>query len=526
MWLCRAAIETRLQNARMARRRRLHVLDPAVGDGVFLQAMEEQLRQRGLGNRARLYGMDLRPEAVHQTQSAVPEAATVPGNFLLDDPPGPDRYDLIIGNPPYLGQRDVVRLDYGPELTDRFGYKDDLYVYFLQRSLSLLDDGGVLAMVTSDSWLTLAGKEHLRRRLLEHRLESVLRLPDATFQRNIGACAFVLVRGRRRATTRFLRMPVGSKATRGEPLVQREASQGRFLAAPRAMVFDPTPENLAIQAGLGRTLGGWLTDATETGQADWSSRRQGDLVPLASVIDIKDVGIHTRNCRHRLFHAERKHDGMQRLLQGKQIERYRVWWDRPSARHRWVDVTYEPRPGVKGVGRGGRPSRRDEYWDWQGDPAVHHAPQRILLRQTGDCLVAALLRQNGTIHYTDNTLFTGLLRDAAGRWGLTWAYVLAYLNSRAATRVYRYLSQEQGRRQAQIKINLLRVLPLRLPATEELARITDRTERLIDHRARDRAGGDGLAEALDDHFDAMLNLPRSADGKGGPAASDKHPSVR
>lgn len=483
------------------------VLDPAVGDGVFLRAMQAELRERNLVGRSRLHGMDIRPEAVRETTAAMPDATCSVGNFLLDDLPGPGRFDVIIGNPPYLGQRDVTRLDHAPKLFDRYAYKDDLYVYFLDRAMRMLAGGGVLAMVTSDSWLTLAGKEHVRRRLLEHRLDCVLRLPDGTFDRNIGACAFILVRAQPSGTTRFLRLPTDAKAGQCEPVEQRKVSQARFLAAPRAMVFDPTPENLAIQAAFGATLGDWLTGPGSLCRVDWSRRRPGDLVPLASVIDIRDVGIHTRNCRHRLFHAERKHPGMERLLQGKQIERYRVWWDRPSARHRWVDVTYRPKPGVKGVGRGGHPSRRDEYWDWQGDPAVHRSPQRIILRQTGDHLVAALLRQNGTVHYTDNTLFTGLLREGAEQWGLTWPYVLAYLNSAAATRVYRYLSQEGGRRQAQIKIGLLRALPVRLPGPADAARVTELAQRLIEIRS-DGTVGDALIEACDRHFDALL--PRHA----------------
>lgn len=504
-WLCRRAMRLWRSHRRGARiRRRPRVLDPAVGDGVFPLAM------RGLysdANGLACHGMDIRPEAVRHARRSLPGGKISLGNFLLDDPPGPLRYDIIIGNPPYLGQRDVTRLDCAADLYDRFGLKDDLYVYFLLRSLDLLDDGGVLAMVTSDSWLTLAGKEPVRRALLGHKLDHIVRLPSQTFDRRINACCFALVKDRPADKVWYL--DASSDPNGAGPLDLTDGQrvrQSAFNRAPGAIIFDPSPANLRLNRVVGGTITRWQTHADD---ATWRSGawRPGDMAPLRAIASISDVGIHSRNCRHRLFHAEKTRPGLQRLLQGRQIERWRVRWDAPKARYRWVDVDYRPRPGVKGRGRSGRPSLRDEYWDFQGDPAIHHLPERILIRQTGDDIVAAYLAQDGLAHYTDNTLFTCLLTERAVEYGLTYRYLLAYLNSAPARQIYRFLSQERARRQAQIKVGLLRLLLFRLPGRSEIERV-DRIAGEIIRVRHDGRGGeiDSPVAACDDHFRAILDL--------------------
>jgi len=481
------------------------VLDPAVGDGVFLIEMAEVLASAGGRVGGGLFGVDIRPEAVTRSRRRVPRARLVVGNFLLDAPPGPERYDIIVGNPPYLGQRDVTRLPYASALFEQYGFKDDLYVYFLHRSLDLLGDGGVLAMVTSDSWLTLMGKESLRRRLLQHRLDHVIRLPERTFDRRISACCFALVRGRRAGKVwTFDASAYRASEPLFKPSAGRCAPQTVYDEAPRAMIFDPTPDNLRLARAVGPRLARWQAGRFSRREQSGPWRR-GTIVPFGAVARVSDSGIHSRNCRHRLFFADKVRPGLQRLLQGRQIERWRVRWDAPNAHYRWVDVAYQPQPGVKGIGRGGRPSRRDEYWDFQGDPAIHRVPERILIRQTGDAIVAAYLRQNRQVHYTDNTLFTCLLTDRGSAWGLTYHYLLGYLNSAAADQVYRFASQESARRQAQVKIGLLRVVPFRLPSDEDIRRIDAAVERII--RAHQRGRPEDAAAALaecDDHFGVVI----------------------
>jgi len=72
-------------------------------------------------------------------------------------------FDLVIGNPPYVRQEAIK--DQKPELEKHYGGKDkncnpfgayagtaDLFVYFIQRGIELLNPGGAFAFITSNKW--------------------------------------------------------------------------------------------------------------------------------------------------------------------------------------------------------------------------------------------------------------------------------------------------------------------------------------------------------------------------------------
>jgi len=72
------------------------------------------------------------------------------------------RFDLVIGNPPYVRQEAIK--DQKPALEKHYGGKEkgnplgayagtaDLFVYFIQRGIELLNPGGAFAFITSNKW--------------------------------------------------------------------------------------------------------------------------------------------------------------------------------------------------------------------------------------------------------------------------------------------------------------------------------------------------------------------------------------
>ena len=220
------------------RLRQITVLDPACGAGSFLIGMFhllDDLRERAgrqLGRREpararrrqiverNLYGVDVMPAACDAARRRLwlallgdgPAAAGPPcadvrfnircGDALLE--PEPQRFDIVIGNPPYVRQEqiaDPLRPDrlHRPAANQRYkarlaaavcrslpyffggaggrtlDAKSDLYVYFLFRGLSLLDPRGTLCFVTSNAWLDVGYGSVLREFLSRHcRLKLVL----------------------------------------------------------------------------------------------------------------------------------------------------------------------------------------------------------------------------------------------------------------------------------------------------------------------------------------------------------------
>ena len=146
----------------------------------------------------------------------------------------------------------------------------------------------------------------------------------------------------------------------------------------------------------------------------------------------------------------------------------------------FCDINYKPLP-IPGIGRGGRPSKENEYWRLN-DIENHHQPERLLMRQTDDDLIVAYHSEaESGRFYTDNTLHTILpLTEQTNL-----KYFLALLNSRLLNYVYHSISQEQGKSQAQVKIGLVRKLPVLVPTSEEQLPIIALADQILEAKSAD-----------------------------------------
>ena len=72
-------------------------------------------------------------------------------------------FDIVIGNPPYVKQQKLQ--DQKPDLKrlyDCYSGLADLYVYFYERGIQLLNNGGVFSFITSNTWMRTAYGQKLR----------------------------------------------------------------------------------------------------------------------------------------------------------------------------------------------------------------------------------------------------------------------------------------------------------------------------------------------------------------------------
>lgn len=177
------------------------VVDPACGDGVFLEAVLRARVAAGDANAcAGLFGFDvdetnarLAQERVNRTCAElgiVAVSCVERANFLepvpallMRLPPLLGRLvareaefsggvDRFVGNPPYV---DAKRLDSGEKAALRLAYPSatngagDLYLYFVHRCLELLSEGGSLSFLLPNKLLIANYAEPLRARLLAGR---------------------------------------------------------------------------------------------------------------------------------------------------------------------------------------------------------------------------------------------------------------------------------------------------------------------------------------------------------------------
>lgn len=207
-----------------------------------------------------------------------------------------------------------------------------------------------------------------------------------------------------------------------------------------------TPEERRLRAGF--APGG-----------DPVCRRIADgSVPLGRILDIRD-GIIPGHHAGEIFAAAaggpRRPGAWRKLLIGRDIRPREIIY-----RDRYVDYD----PGKWNPAASGDPGIRLRT------PEIFESP-KILTRQTGDRIIAAW--DGAGEYYYANTLHGGRIADSR----FSGEFLAAYLSGAEANYCYRFCSGERGRPFAQVKISLLRQLPIPEFSRKEQAEIIRAPER-------------------------------------------------
>ena len=341
-------------------------------------------------------------------------------------------FDIVIGNPPYA-KTEHIPVSYRKKLKQKYGWLGDLYEHFIFEGLELTGSSGIFSYIANDSFVTFSGKRRIRELLLKNQLLHLVRAPSSTFDASIYTAVFVLCK----------KVPHTEHYYCSGKMDADFNFRYQFLGKVSYQTVLSIPEKVLL-----------------TSESSLLSRLLRIDKTVENYYQILDTGIDSGNVRSKIFFQE--NDGTRsRLLQGRQIDRYLVSWDSPKANYKYCNAQYEVLP-ILGIGRGGKPSLRKEYWKFRGSIENHHQPERLLVRQTDDDLVVAY--QSEKIHgqfYTDNTLHTILSKH-----NLSLKYLLALLNSRLLNYIYQSITQEKGKSQAQVKIKNVRRLPLVVPGSK------------------------------------------------------------
>ena len=360
------------------------------------------------------------------------------------------KFDIVIGNPPYAKGEHL-----GPtlrtQLKQHYGWAGDLCDYFIFAGFKIVAESGILAYIANDSYVALSTKRRIRALFLDNQLLHLVKAPAKTFSAAVYTAIFILSKQKADASHAYMSgeidFPDFHYRQNGEVAYAtiHQMPDKKFL--------------LAKEKGLMRLL---------------------SFEKMENFCSILNAGINTGNVRKKLFFKEDNGNG-HRLLQGRQIQRFSVQWDSPKAKYRFCDIDYEPLP-IPGIGRSGKPSRRNEYWSFGGPIENHHQPERLLMRQTDDDLVAAYHSEAELGRfYTDNTLYTILPKSPS----VNLKYLLALFNSRLLNFVYHFVSQEAGKSQAQVKITVVKKLPAVVPAEKVQRQIIALVDKILSAKAAD-----------------------------------------
>ncbi len=141
------------------------VLDPACGDGRFLRAAAD--RVRALGATARLTGCDVDPAAIEVARSTLPLDAELIGADALAADWNDQRFDLVIGNPPFLSQMATATTRGGVSRHGGGPYADAAAEFLALAGHLVEPDGGRVALVLPQSLLASRDAAAIRRSIGE-----------------------------------------------------------------------------------------------------------------------------------------------------------------------------------------------------------------------------------------------------------------------------------------------------------------------------------------------------------------------
>ncbi|UCC20053.1 MAG: N-6 DNA methylase [Promethearchaeota archaeon] len=144
----------------------LRVLEPSVGEGIFLQFLLKF-------NFSNITAYEMDYNLKEYLVNSYPNVEFKFENFLGSDPS--EKFDLIIGNPPYLGQNynAPVFQDYikkFPFCEKYFVGNMDLFYFFIHLGIEKLRPGGILTFITTNYWITKSKKTGIKL-LKPHLLE-------------------------------------------------------------------------------------------------------------------------------------------------------------------------------------------------------------------------------------------------------------------------------------------------------------------------------------------------------------------
>lgn len=168
---------------------------------------------------------------------------------------GVDKFDAVIGNPPYVCTKDISSKD-KEKFVEIYDFSDDLYNLFTFRGLmtfkdarkraTLLKDGGSLTFITSKSFWTTQTKKRMRNLLLDNCVSFINDTgnPFADSGVMVDTCIFQVIKNPY-SLDHLIRFIDGSKDF-NTPIVFDPIKQSVYIHTQNFVIFKPTELNLKI----------------------------------------------------------------------------------------------------------------------------------------------------------------------------------------------------------------------------------------------------------------------------------------
>jgi type I restriction-modification system DNA methylase subunit len=372
-------------------------------------------------------------------------------------------FDIVIQNPPYI-QIKGIPIPERRVYEERYEFatgRFNIFYLFIERCKLVPKKHGVSSFIVPDRLLLNTQCKAIRAWLLnENHICELVSFEGQVFE-TVVVDSILLSFQRERRKSDFIRAR--------RKVSQRDVRKTEPIQIP-VSYFQLSP---SAQFDLNFT----------TSKFELYRKIKANSVELVRISETKD-GIIQGKVEDRLFLRTRQNADSKPLLFGEDVTKYSITFD-----NNWVN--YKPKEmmalEVERRGKGVRPGL------WMRQPQIFER-SKILTRQTADEIIAAYDDQN---FYYANTLHGTAITDKTYHP----YYLLGVLNSRITTWYYRSNTDEEGKVFAQIKIELLRKLPIPKTDRSQQQPVIELVEKILLAKQRD---ADADVSALEREIDQLV----------------------
>jgi type I restriction-modification system DNA methylase subunit len=328
-------------------------------------------------------------------------------------------FDVVMGNPPYV---EIV----GIEWDDRRFYEKaysvkgrfDLYTLFILKAMQICNKNGFWSFVIPNKFATNLQFSEIRHSILSnYTLESVLSFEGFQFK-NAGVNSIVIC---------CHKQPPNSK------------DQVTFLSWLKGKIQNIGQQEQSILL----TMPNYNFSFLSFDNSVVVDRIRNASMPFDVFFDVKD-GIVAGDIKDSLFSEKRIDEDSHKLFFGKGLQRYSLVWT-----DMWV--SYKPQEMMElEIKRKGK--KRPGLW--MREKSIFEKP-KIITRKVATHIIATF--DNDQVYY-EQTLHGSILRSNHNNYDER--YFLGILNSRLMKFYYQSTVQQKGKLFPQIRINVLKSLPM------------------------------------------------------------------
>jgi type I restriction-modification system DNA methylase subunit len=328
-------------------------------------------------------------------------------------------FDAVIGNPPYGYMISPQEQQYFQSKYSHQDYQKDFYLLFLERYHKLLRKDRLLGVIVSNTWLQSVTFKKIRQYLTStYKWLRILHLPDKVFSAVVDTHVLIYQKNEAGVSSDDI---IAIDIRKNRQIAFEHTLSGKFI--PR----DGDPINIIVPP-----------------ESQILFRKiQGISSPLLHICKVyngvkpfeKGKGTPPQTdkiMKEKPFVQEgpRPDKTFSPLLRGSLIQRYKNLWDQDY----WI-----------------------KYGPWLAaprDPSIFSGPLKIMVRQTGDTIIATL-ENNKFI--ARNNLHILLPHDMT----YDLCYILGIMNSHLFSFVYGFMNPEKGEALAEVKKHHVEQLPIR-----------------------------------------------------------------